>query len=329
MAGVTNKYLCLGLDKAINFYLRTASTVKNSIIKPTTKQSSKSYDIYRIIHNPESTDDDVKFKLESLDDLGGLTKAHLTFRSPIKTDYEENNLVHVKYYTPKQPKGAVNLIHGLKEGFFIFDRLHENIAKEFAKYDYSTLLMDLPYHRDRTPKKTLSGELMLSLDLNRSLEAFMQAVVDTRCCINYLSKDNKNVALAGESLGAIIALLASNDNRVKACASIIGGSDLYTMLFEGMTLRGFANQLENAVGIEKIEKELSKIDPAVHLEPTDKVLMINGIYDQVIPRKCVDKLADKLQHIKRIDMETGHFSLIFKSKEIAKHCAEFFKERFT
>lgn len=61
----------------------------------------------------------------------------------------------------------------------------------------------LPYHFEREPENSLySGELMISANIDRTIESTRQAVVDLRALIYWIKANKKGpVIIVGVSLG--------------------------------------------------------------------------------------------------------------------------------
>jgi len=86
-------------------------------------------------------------------------------------------------------------------------------VEPLLKAGYNVALPAHPFHFERTPAGTYSGELMVSGDVRLTVEAFRQAVSDLCALVNWLGSDGpsggRRVGMLGYSLGGYLAALVA------------------------------------------------------------------------------------------------------------------------
>ena len=79
-----------------------------------------------------------------------------------------------------------------------------------AKLGVSALRLSLPYHDYRMPPELNRADYAVSSNIGRTIDATRQAVIDTRCCADWLQQQGyESIGLVGTSLGSCYAFLAS------------------------------------------------------------------------------------------------------------------------
>ena len=74
----------------------------------------------------------------------------------------------------------------------------------------SVLRLSLPYHDIRMPADTHLADYAVSANIGRTLDACRQAVIDVRCCLDWLEQRGCNrLGILGTSLGSCYAFLAT------------------------------------------------------------------------------------------------------------------------
>jgi pimeloyl-ACP methyl ester carboxylesterase len=133
-----------------------------------------------------------------------------TFRFPsaYTSPDEINNTVHglADLRANRKSRGALVIVHGyMMSSFAPLQLLAELTASQGVDIYYLTL----PYHMQRAPLGTWSGQYNLSTDVVRSINSFRQGVMDVRSLVSYLQREAKQpVILAGMSLGAFTCCMA-------------------------------------------------------------------------------------------------------------------------
>lgn len=260
----------------------------------------------------------------------------LSFPSPVKSIFSENNTVRADFYLPKggkkYPAVIVLPIMGAKNTYLedIFCRKFVRQSKPFA-----ALLVHPPYTLDRTPKGTKNGSLFLTANTEKSQLNFRQAVIEVRETIDWLSGRPEilpeKIGVMGISLGAEIAgVVLGVEKRVKSGCFILAGGDLANIVFKGSLTNHLVKRINPGLSEESLEKMWWKIDPLsyTYLNLNKEVLMVNGWWDQVIPHQATKKLWQALGRPKIIWLAGGHYSSIFYLFWIGNQVSNFFERSF-
>jgi dienelactone hydrolase len=242
----------------------------------------------------------------------GISIYHLTFPSPVKTSYTENNTVHADYY---RPAGA-----GPFPCVIVLDILAGNekvarlCASTLAQNGIGGLFVSLPYYGQRRPVG--SRLRLLSPDLPRTMEAVRQSVLDLRCATGWMATrpevDARRLGIMGTSLGSLVAALtAEMEPRLERVAILLGGGGFVDAYYDDPRARPYRKVWEATGGTRtQVEQFLAPVDPltsAANLKDR-KVLMIAAKHDDIILPKMTEALwnATGRQQIYWID--ANHYS---------------------
>ena len=170
---------------------------------------------------PETLAKDAAIKQQAAD--GTLKPAQfLRFTSPERTPYPENDLVNARWYPapahkdPARPKQAIVVLPQWNA-----DGLgHNSLCTLFNRMGVSALRLSMPYHDIRRPLELERADYAVSANSGRTISACRQAVVDIRCCLDWLEEQGyEHFGVLGTSLGSCYAYLASaHDPRLRVNA---------------------------------------------------------------------------------------------------------------
>jgi pimeloyl-ACP methyl ester carboxylesterase len=250
------------------------------------------------------------------------------FASRLPSGYPENDTAVMRFFRhPRRAEGQpIVLLHGYGAARLT---MWESLAGAMAFRGFPTLLLCLPYLCERAPESMPRGYAYMSTAGDIALPAYEQAVADTRAALDWLLSRSPcaggtrgagpGPCVAGVSLGALIAVIAAGmEPRFASVVSVLGGGDLDIIVFRGMYQTTVPEELRQAhVGIENRRRarrayqeyleEVRKakhpldvsaafhfflFDPltfAHHLRKTP-ALMLNGLFDPIIPREAVKQL---------------------------------------
>ena len=141
----------------------------------------------------------------------------LRFRSPVETPYPENNIVHAQWFPAKQTAAL-----GSKKAVVLLPHWnapvdgHNALCRGLSRLGISALRISLPYHDYRMPAELQRADYAVSANVCRTIDATRQAVIDVRCCFDWLeSQGYERLGIVGTSLGSCYAYLASaHDARI-------------------------------------------------------------------------------------------------------------------
>jgi hypothetical protein len=101
----------------------------------------------------------------------GIEVTRMRFPSPVQTRYRENNVVYGALFRPtgKPPAPSMVVLHGWSRPGLNFE---ERLCFALGQRGIASLLMTLPYHMQRAPADSWSGEYALSADVLRTIDGF-------------------------------------------------------------------------------------------------------------------------------------------------------------
>lgn len=267
-----------------------------------------------------------------------------TFPSAFDTGTPENQTVPLWLFLPANPRFAapypvVITLHYLGARDINEER---SLARQLNARGVAALALALPYHLNRAPEGTRSGELAIQADPDRLIDVMIQSVLDVRRAIDQLALrrdiDARNIGISGVSLGSLVAELSYGiDTRIGHAAFLLGGTGLAHILWssslvivsrEGLRRKG----LNEAV----LTRLLSPIEPHDFLRarlaqgkaPPGETLVVGASFDTVMPPVATKALIADLDQPKVIWMDTGHYGGIFVQHRLLGEVANFFGSEF-
>jgi len=251
----------------------------------------------------------------------------LTFTSPVKTRYGENNLVYGKLFSPARdiPLLAIVVLHGWSRPALT---LEERLCLALGQRGIVSLLITLPYHLQRAPEGSWSGEYALSGDVLRTIYGFRQSVQEVRAVIPFLKRYSERVGVLGISLGGMIAHVVMDLEDMDFGVSLLAGGNTAGIVWEGIATRDIRKQIQKAgITREQLNQLWGVIDPArlARHNRVKRILMINGLYDQVIPPKFTLELWESLGRPPIRWYPCAHISFFFFLKRIINDVMHFIR----
>jgi len=218
----------------------------------------------------------------------------LTFPSPVKTEYPENNTVHCELFRShsKGKRPAVVVLHIL-DGRFLVARL---VCMNLADAGLDAMLVKLPFYGPRRP-----ADVRAPMRDPKFFELLIvQGVADTRRAAALLAgldtTGEGRVDLCGVSLGGFVAALTAGvDGHFRRAAFVLAGGGLSEVLTTGAreTRKLGKRFAELGLSGDRLKAFLAPIDPitfAHRLESCD-VIMFNMTGDEVVPASSARALA--------------------------------------
>jgi hypothetical protein len=174
----------------------------------------------------------------------------LRFTSPERTPFAENDLVNARWYPANpakqagKPKQAMIVMPQWNADAFS----HNALCSLFNRFGISALRLSKPYHDIRRPSELQRSDYAVSANLGRTLSATRQAVVDIRCCLDWLETQGyEQFGVLGTSLGSCYAFLASaHDSRLRVNAFNHASAAFGDVVWDGQSTRHIRQALEEA-----------------------------------------------------------------------------------
>jgi hypothetical protein len=274
---------------------------------------------------PETLAQDAALKLQAAE--GKVEKAQfLRFSSPEPTPHRENNQVNARWYpvsSPKdsnRPRQAILVMPQWNADAFS----HNALCTIFNKMGISALRLSLPYHDIRRPAELERSDYAVSANIGRTLSACRQAVVDIRCCVDWLEEQGyEQFGVLGTSLGSCYAFLASaHDARLRVNAFNHASTSFGDVVWAGQSTRHIREALQTAgLSQDRIRALWAAISPCSYYDkmmrpqvagPEKKALLVYANYDLTFPKEYSLQVVKAFQRIgldfERRVLPCGHYT---------------------
>jgi hypothetical protein len=292
--------------------------------RPTDFRLEERYpELYPTNVRPETLAQDAALKQRAAE--GKMDKAQfLRFTSPERTPHEENNQVNARWYpvpAPKnRPRQAIIVLPQWNADAFS----HNSLCTIFNKMGISALRLSQPYHDIRRPAELERSDYAVSANIGRTISACRQAVVDIRCCVDWLEEQGyEQFGVLGTSLGSCYAFLASaHDARLRVNAFNHASTAFGDVVWAGQSTRHVKQALEAAgLSQDRIRALWAAVSPSSYYNklmrpevkgPDKKVLLVYANYDLTFPLEYSLKVVKAFSQIgldfeKRV-LPCGHYT---------------------
>jgi dienelactone hydrolase len=239
------------------------------------------------------------------------TAQYLRFTSPERTPYPENDQVNARWYPapahkdPSRPKQAIVVLPQWNS-----DGLgHNSLCTIFNHMGISALRLSMPYHDIRRPAELERSDYAVSANIGRTLSACRQAVVDIRCCLDWLEEQGyEQFGVLGTSLGSCYTFLASaHDPRIRVNAFNHASTAFGDVTWAGQSTRHVKRALEDAgLNQDRVRALWAAASPCYYYDkivgaeadgPGKQVLLVYATYDLTFPREYSLLVVDAFRRI--------------------------------
>ncbi len=250
----------------------------------------------------------------------------LRFTSPERTPYPENDLVNARWFPAPahkdlaRPKQAIVVLPQWNA-----DGLSHNVlCALFNRMGVSALRLSKPYHDIRRPAELERSDYAVSANIGRTLSACRQAVVDIRCCLDWLEEQGyEHFGVLGTSLGSCYAFLASaHDPRLRVNAFNHASTAFGDVVWAGQSTRHIRQAVEQAGLTQDCLCALwAAISPVSYYErfkgpeangAGKNVLLIYANYDLTFPREYSLQVVEAFRrdgiHFEPRVLPCGHYT---------------------
>ena len=239
------------------------------------------------------------------------TAQFLRFTSPERTPHPENDQVNARWYPapahkdPKRPKQAIIVMPQWNADAFS----HNALCGAFNKFGVSALRLSKPYHDIRRPAELERSDYAVSANIGRTISACRQAVVDIRCCLDWLEEQGyEHFGVLGTSLGSCYAFLASaHDKRLRVNAFNHASTAFGDVVWAGQSTRHIRQGLEEAgLTQERLRALWSAVSPVNYFDRmasaevdglAKKILLVYAEYDLTFPRQYSLEVVEEFKRV--------------------------------
>jgi dienelactone hydrolase len=254
---------------------------------------------------PETLAQDEELKQQAAE--GKIPKAqYLRFTSPERTPYPENDLVNARWFPapahkdPARPKQAIVVMPQWNADGFS----HNSLCTIFNRMGVSALRLSKPYHDIRRPAELERSDYAVSANVGRTISACRQAVVDIRCCLDWLEEQGyEHFGVLGTSLGSCYGYLASaHDARLRVNAFNHASTAFGDVVWAGQSTRHIREAVA-AAGLtqDRLRDLWATVSPISYYTkfarpevggPRKRVLLVYAKYDLTFPLEYSLKVVE-------------------------------------
>ncbi len=240
----------------------------------------------------------------------------LRFTSPVATPYAKNNTVAAQWFPAKNPRQRAVLI--LPHWNARIDQ-HLGLCRGLCRLGVSTLRVSLPYHDLRMPSELYRADYAVSANVARTVDATRQAVIDTRCCLDWLETQGYGrFGIVGTSLGSCYAFLTcAHDARLRANVFNLFSLYFADVVWTGLTTRHIHSGLAGRISLEELRDCWMSITPLCYVDQyarsIRKSLFIYGKCDTTFLPHYSEAMLEqiRLRNIPHrvVALPCGHYTL--------------------
>jgi hypothetical protein len=245
----------------------------------------------------------------------GRAEYEITFPSALKSPFTANNTVWAHYSVPlgTAPAPCI-LVLPVMAAPNIW--IEERFIHRFERDGFAVLWLEMPYQFHRRPNALIpSGQVFLARTAKRLSFNFRQSVLDARRALAWLKTrpevDSKRIGIFGISLGAMVGSAAySVDSTASYAVFLLGGADFPDLAVHSSMTGPFIRKA--GIDPSALVDAWKGLDPLDYVERNvgKKVLLINVLWDHVIPKANALKLKAAFPDSRQMWLPFGHYSAI-------------------
>lgn len=260
--------------------------------------------------------------------IGLRADGQFEFRSDLATPWPANDLVRGWLHRSGKDwrtRPCAIFLHGL-QGEVEYNLKYPWFARRLARQGLNTAAMVLPFHGPRRPRGPGTVSCFLSSDLVVTLNAFRQAVTDTRALIQWLLGEGvPGIALAGVSLGGWVTGMTTCLEPKLAAAVLITPVAHMERAFAELA---FCEPIRrNLVDVPVNLGPLNLIERQPCLSP-EKLLLVQSRYDLLAPAETIEDLWETWRRPEIWRLRHGHISVL-ASVPVMKRILSWLADRLT
>ena len=253
---------------------------------------------------------DSKLAVDGMRD-GGMTT--LSWRSPIKTAFEANNIAradlfrtHARNWTEAP---TVFLLHALMSSS---PTGYHRWAEKFNELGWNACFVHLPYHFSRAPTGYWNGELAITPDLIRNAEGLRQGVIEVRQIMELLRGQGCRefgvlATSYGGWIGALLTLVESDFRFVALMSPIV---NVEHAIWQSPAARRLRRELVQANVERALVARHFHLSSPLHGRPVcdpTRILFVTGDFDSIAPPAEIEAIHQTWRGSKLLRVRQGHF----------------------
>jgi len=231
----------------------------------------------------------------------------LRFTSSLRTRYPENDVVNARWYpaSPRSSPKPGKQAGPRKQAIIVMPQWnadafsHNALCTLFNRFGISALRLSKPYHDIRRPAELERSDYAVSSNIGRTIAACQQAVVDIRCCLDWLEQQGyTDFGVLGTSLGSCYAFIAAAmDPRLRVCAFNHASTWFGDVAWTGQSTRHVRSAFEQAgLNQDLVRQIFTAISPMSYMQQfaanPKRCLVVHATYDLTFLREfSLDVLA--------------------------------------
>lgn len=238
----------------------------------------------------------------------------LRFTSPVRTPHPENDLVNGRWFPADGRRAVIVLPHWNANGV-----AYNALGPVLNRFGISMLRLSKPYHDIRRPAEIARSDYAVSPNICRTIDASRQAILDIRCCVDWLEAQGKNsIGIIGTSLGSCYAFLAAaHEPRLKVNVFNHASTYFADVVWTGQSTRHVREGLErDGMTLERLRQAWLAISPMAYFDKfarlPKKVLMIYAKYDLTFlpefSRQVQAEFERRGTDLKTVVLPCGHYT---------------------
>jgi dienelactone hydrolase len=245
--------------------------------------------------------------------ISGKHADFLRFTSPVRSPHPENNLANARWFPARGRRAVVLLPHWNSDAI-----AYTGLCRALNLLGISVLRLSMPYHDIRMPAEIRRADYAVSANIGRTLDACRQAVVDVRCCLDWLEQQGfSRLGIVGTSLGSCYAFLASaHDPRIRVAAFNHASTYVADVVWHGQSTRHIREGLEPEIDLERLRAMWSCISPMSYFRQfarwPKKSLIVYAKYDLTflpeLSRQAVEEFRRHQLDHKVVVLPCGHYT---------------------
>jgi hypothetical protein len=255
------------------------------------------------------------FRLDAPGTNGFGNVAVLSFTSPVRSPWPENNRVQARFYPAKKTGPAVVVLPNWNAK----PEALVSLCRWLNTLGISALRLSLPYHDHRMVPGHERADQLVGANIGLTLQANRQAVLDLRCCLRWLEMQGYDrLGLLGISIGSSISFITMcHDRAVRAGAFLHVSTYFGDVVRTGMTTMHVWESLHPNVSAEEIRRYWAPISPFPYIAKAastgQRALMVTARFDPTfVPEYSEEVIAALARHAvahEVLRLPCGHYSL--------------------